>query len=74
MSENDQLSLGASRALLTQRDREQIAEQHSREEKYQATSRARRRINEELATDVQLLEEYNPQLLDELQEVVCDEQ
>lgn len=57
--------------MLTEREREQIAGEHGDERKYQATSRARRRIEEELTTDVELLAEHHPELLAELREVVC---
>jgi hypothetical protein len=38
---------------------------------YQAVSRVRRRINEELPQEMKLLAEHHPELLEELQEVVC---
>jgi hypothetical protein len=62
------------RALTTDRDRRQIAKtgDTTDSERYQAVSRVRRRINENLAEDVELLEEYHPDLLAELREVVCE--
>jgi hypothetical protein len=39
--------------------------------RYQAISEIRSRINEELSTDVHLLEEHHPELLAELRDVVC---
>ena len=63
-----------TRAVLTETEREQIAGEHGDDRKYQATSRARRRIQEELPRDVEILKEHNPDLLDELREVVCDEE
>lgn len=65
--------MARSRAMLTEREREQIAGEHGDDRKYQATSRARRRIREELTTDVALLEEHHPDLLDELRDVVCED-
>jgi len=65
--------MAKSRALLTETEREQIAGEHGDNRRYQATSRVRRRINEELIDDVELLEENHPDLLDELREVVCEE-
>ena len=41
---------------------------------YQAVSRVRRKISEELPEDVALLEEHHPELFEELQEVVCEEE
>lgn len=66
-------SMARSRAILTEHEREQIAGEHGPERKYQATSRARRRINDELTTDVTLLAEHHPDLLAELKQVVCDD-
>jgi hypothetical protein len=63
--------MAKSRALLTETEREQIAGEHGDDRKYQATSRVRRRINEELTDDVELLEENHPDLFEELREVVC---
>jgi hypothetical protein len=42
--------------------------------RYQAISEIRSRINEELSTDVEVLKENHPELLEELREVVCDEE
>lgn len=71
MGATQHMRMARSRAMLTEREREQIAGEHGDDRKYQATSRARRRIEEELTTDVELLSEHHPQLLDELREVVC---
>ncbi|WP_224333811.1 hypothetical protein [Haloprofundus halobius] len=65
--------MAKSRALLTDTEREQITGEHGQDRKYQATSRVRRRIKEELTEDVELLAEHHPDLLDELRDVVCDE-
>lgn len=65
--------MAKTRALLTATEREQLAGEHGDRRKYQATSRARRRIHEELTTDVALLAEYHPDLLNELRKVVCTE-
>jgi len=63
--------MAKTRALLTDTEREQIAGEHGDDRKYQAASRIRRRINEELTTDVEVLQDQHPQLLEELREVVC---
>lgn len=65
------MSMARSRAMLTEREREQIAGEYGADRKYQATSRARRRIKEELTTDIRLLEEHQPDLLAEIRDVVC---
>jgi transcriptional regulator of met regulon len=63
------------RALTTDRDREQIAQVGDVTDSghYQAVSRVRRRIGENLAEDVELLKEHHEELLKELREVVCEE-
>lgn len=65
--------MAKQRALLTETEREQLAGEKGKDRKYQATSRVRRRLKEELTTDVAVLEENHPGLLEELREVVCDE-
>jgi hypothetical protein len=63
--------MAKTRALLTQTEREQIAGEHGRQRKYEATSRVRSRIQEELEHDVEVLAEHHPELLEEFREVVC---
>nr|WP_321164385.1 hypothetical protein [Halolamina sediminis] len=40
--------------------------------RYQAISRVRRKIDDELTTDVEVLRENHPELYEELRQVVCD--
>ncbi len=63
-----------SRGLITDTERERITGDADVEDEkiYQATSRIRRRIKEELPKNIETLREHNPQLLEELREVVCD--
>lgn len=63
-----------SRGLITFTERERIAGKGDVEDakRYQAVSRVRRRINEEVTEEVALLKEHHPELLEELQDVVCD--
>lgn len=65
-----------SRGLITFTERERIAGKDSVEDskRYQAISRVRRRINEEVVEEVALLREHHPELLEELQEVVCEDE
>ena len=56
---------------MTETEREQIAGEHGDERKYQATSRVRRRIEEELTEDIEVLREHHPDLLGELRDVIC---
>jgi hypothetical protein len=60
---------------MTDTDREYISagENVDSHKRYQAISRVRNRITEELATDVELLREHHPDLLEELRDVVCEE-
>lgn len=64
-----------SRGLITDTERERIAGEVDIEEakRYQAISRVRRRINEELPKNIETLREHHPQLLEELVEVVCND-
>lgn len=73
MAAGKQQSMAKSRAMLTETEREQIAGEHGRERKYQATTRIRRRIEDELVRDVEVLEENHPDLLEELRDVVCED-
>lgn len=74
MAETETRRMAKSRALLTETEREQIAGEHGRERRYQATSRVRARVEEELTRDIEILEENHPELLDELRGVVCDDE
>lgn len=71
---DDVPSVTNSRALTTDRDRKQIArvEGVSDSEHYQAVSRVRRRLRENMAEDIELLREHHQDLLEELREVVCE--
>ena len=63
------------RALLTDRERELLAGENVTDEsyRYQAASRIRNKIEDELTEDIELLEKHHPKLLAELREVVCEE-
>jgi hypothetical protein len=64
--------MAKTRALLTETEREQIAGEHGDDRRYQAVSRIRSRINDELTTDVEILREHHPDLYEDLQEVTCE--
>jgi len=57
---------------MTDRERELIAGDGEDSQQYVAISRVRRKIDDELPEDVELLREHHPQLYGELREVVCD--
>ncbi len=67
--------MAKSRGLVTDTERKRIAREVDVDDskRYQAISRVRRRINEELSVEIELLEKHHPKLLEELREVVCDE-
>jgi hypothetical protein len=65
--------MATGRAILTEAEKEYIRGKHGDQRKYEAKSRVRKRINEELADDIDFLNEHHPDLLEELREVVCDE-
>lgn len=73
MSEKQATGMAKTRALLTETDREYITGAGGDDRKYQSASRIRRRIQEELPEDVEILEEHHPELLAELREVVCED-
>lgn len=73
MPDSQNRRMAKTRALLTETEREQIAGEHGDDRKYQATSRVRRRIEDELTRDIEVLVEHHPDLLAEVRGVVCDE-
>lgn len=75
MVANTSQQMGRYRAILTDTDRQNIAgkDDPSAREVDQSVYRARQRINEELAHDIEILEEYRPDLASEMRDVVCNE-
>ncbi|SDD51365.1 hypothetical protein [Natrinema hispanicum] len=59
--------------MLTDTERELLDADEKSDRYYQAVSRIRRKINEELTEDIQLLEQNHPELLAELRDVVCED-
>ncbi|PSP87054.1 hypothetical protein BRC87_12315 [Halobacteriales archaeon QS_4_66_20] len=64
--------MARTRALITETERRLIAGEGEDQRRYEAVSRVRSRVNDELTTDIELLAEHHPDLLDELREVVCE--
>lgn len=62
---------GRRRALLTNRERELIADESEEDPRYVAISRVRNKIQDELPEDVELLREHHPGLFEELRDAVC---
>lgn len=67
-----EVPMARTRALLTERDRELIAEEGKQTRHYQAISEVRARINEELPKDIEILRKHHPELLEELKETITD--
>jgi len=61
------------RALLTDRERELIADEDAESQRYVAVSRVRTKIEDELPEDVRIIAQHHPDLLEELREVVCQD-
>ena len=66
-------SMATGRALTTETEREYLRGEHGDQRMYEARSRVKARINDQLAGDVELFEEEAPGILKELREVVCEE-
>jgi hypothetical protein len=64
--------MAKSRALITETEREQIAGEHGDQRRYEAVSRVRARIKDELETDVEVLQKHHQELLGEIQDAVCE--
>lgn len=61
------------RALLTDAEREHVrGERENQQRTWETISRVKARIHDQMAEDVELLEEHRPDLLEELREVVCE--
>ncbi|MDG5821445.1 hypothetical protein [Natronococcus sp. A-GB7] len=66
--------MAKSRALITDTEFERISDEADVDDskRYQAVSRVRKRIRDELPQDIRMLEEHHPELLEELRTVVCE--
>ncbi|WP_235853709.1 hypothetical protein [Halosimplex salinum] len=59
---------------MTKRERELIEGDDDADDlRYQAVSRVRRKIEDELTTDAEILREHHPELYAELQDAVCSD-
>jgi len=66
--------MARGRALLTEYEKEAMEGEHGDQRRYEARSRFRSRVNENLVAEIAFLEEHEPDLLDDLREVVCDDE
>lgn len=74
MSDEDIPEVTRSRALMTTQDRYRIArgDDVTDERHYQAVSRVRRRVKENLADDIAVLARHHTNLLNEVRDIVCE--
>ena len=73
MGDSNQSVMATGRALTTETERKYLRGEQGNQRMYEARSRVKRRIREELAHDVELFESDHPELLEELRDVVCGE-
>jgi hypothetical protein len=77
MSTDEETVSMARRALLTEHERDALLDRESNDARYVAVSRVRKKIDEELTRDVEVLrhhdEEHDTDLLGKLREVVCED-
>lgn len=76
MSTNEESVSMARRALLTEHERDALLDRESNDARYVAVSRVRKKIDEELTRDVEVLrhhdEEHDTDLLGKLRDAVCE--
>lgn len=65
--------MARGRALITEYEREAMTGEHGDQRRYEARSRFRSRVQENLTEEIEFLADEEPDLLEELREVVCDE-
>lgn len=63
----------AGRGILTGYERECLAGEKEKQREYEARSRVRSRIEGPLAEDIKHLKNHDPELLEELRDVVCND-
>jgi hypothetical protein len=73
MSSNKRWGIARTRALITERERDAIAGNETDKERYEAVSRVRARVHDELVRDMSILCEHHEDLYAEVREVVSDE-
>jgi hypothetical protein len=66
--------MARGRALLTEYEKESMRGEHGNQRRYEARSRFRSRVNENLVAEIEFLAEKEPDLLEELREVVCEDE
>jgi hypothetical protein len=69
----NQSGMSTGRGILTKYERECLAGEHEKQREYETRSRVRSRLDGPLSEDIEHLKEYDPGLLEELREVVCED-
>lgn len=64
--------MSTGRGILTEYERDCLAGEHPKQREYEARSRVRSRINDPLKKDINHLEKHDPDLLEELRDIVCE--
>ena len=64
--------MAIGRALITETEKEYLAGEHGDQRRYEARSRLKSRITEQLSEDIEFLDNEQPDLLALLEEVVCE--
>jgi hypothetical protein len=64
--------MAMGRGLLTTGERDYLRGESSKQRMYEARSRLRSRIDDQVSEDVEILDRNQPDLLQELREIVCD--
>lgn len=72
MRVEDHMSMALGRALMTETERKYLTGEYGDQRRYEAVSRVRSRIQGPLSKDMEWFDEHAPQLAEELEEVVCD--
>lgn len=65
--------MARGRALITEYEREAMSGEHGDQRRYEARSRLRSRIQGNLTDDIDFLADEEPDLLEELQQAVCED-
>lgn len=71
LMEGNSTSMARGRALLTESEKESLAGEKNKQRRYEARSRFRSRVRENLKQEMEFLSEHDPELLEDLREVVC---
>lgn len=67
-------TMATGRGITTESEREYLRGEHGDQRRYEAKSRIKKRIQEQVAEDVTVFAEETPELLDELREIVCNDE